>query len=50
MEKKISYEELKTKLNDYELFIRLLPLFESMSKRGKDATLESLMIYMIEEV
>ena len=49
MEKKTSDNELETKLLDYKLFIEVLPLFEKMSKRGKDATIETLIMYLVEE-
>ena len=35
-------EELKQREVDRELFIKLFPLFNSMSKRGKVATIETL--------
>ena len=50
MEKKILDEELQTKLNDYKLFIEVLPLFKKMSKRGKQSTIETFIIYLLEEV
>ena len=50
MHKKLSYKELKQMLIDKELFIELLPLFEKMSQRGKDATIETLIMYMLKEV
>ena len=49
MEKKTSDNELETKLLDYTLFIEVLPLFEKMSKRGKQATIETFIIYLLEE-
>ena len=47
---KTSDNELETKLLDYKLFIEVLPLFEKMSKRGKGATIETLIMYMLKEV
>ena len=41
--------ELKQMLIDKELFIELLPLFKKMSQRGKDATIETLIMYMLKE-
>ena len=49
MEKKTSDSELETKLLDCKLFIEILPLFEKMSKRGKEATIETIIIYLLEE-
>ena len=34
---------------DKELFLKVFSLFENMSKRGKHATVESLLIYLVEE-
>lgn len=49
MEKKTSDNELETTLLDYKLFIEVLLLFEKMSKRGKQATIETFIIYLLEE-
>ena len=43
-------KELEQMLIDRELFIELLPLFEKMSKRGKEATVQTLLSFLIEEV
>ena len=48
MEKKISDKELEMWLSDAELFNEVLPLFEKMSKRGKQATIETFIIYLEE--
>lgn len=50
MEKKISEKELKTWLSDADLFIKILPIFENMSKRGKEVTIETLVMCLLEEV
>ena len=50
MEKQISDEELEVSLSDAELFIEVLPLFEKMSKRGKQATIDTFIICLLEEV
>ena len=42
-------EELEQMILDKELFIKLFPLFDSMSKRGKDATIETLLMYWLKE-
>ena len=42
-------EELEQMILDKELFIKLFPLFDSMSKRGKDATIEALLMYWLKE-
>ena len=49
MEKKISDKELDVRVSDAELFIELLLLFENMSKRGKHATVETLLMYLVKE-
>ena len=49
-EKKISDKELEMWLSDAELFIEVLPLFEKMSKRGKQATIDTFIICLLEEV
>ena len=49
MEKKTLGKELETKLLDYKLFIEVLLLFEKMSKRGKQATIETFITYLLEE-
>ena len=48
----LSKEEIEadTMLKDTKLFMQLLPLFEKMSQRGKDATIETLIMYLIKEV
>ena len=45
----LSIEELEQMLLDKELFIKLLSLFEKMSKRGKYVTIETLIMYLVEE-
>ena len=49
MEKKISEKELETWLLDTKLFIDVLPLFEKMSKSGKQATIDTFIILLEEE-
>ena len=49
MEKKVSEKELEVWLSDAELFIEVLPLFEKMSKRGKQATIDTFIICLLEE-
>ena len=46
----VSKEELEQWKIDRELFKALFPLFDCMSKRGKDATLETLIKYVLKEV
>ena len=45
----LSIEELEQMLLDKELFTKLFSLFENMSKRGKHVTIETLIMYLIEE-
>ena len=45
----LSIEELEQIHLDKELFIKLFPLFNSMSKRGKRATIETLIMILIKE-
>ena len=45
----ITKEELEQMILDKELFIKLFPLFNSMSKRGKDVTIETLLMYWLKE-
>ena len=45
----LTKEEGEEMLIDSELFIRLLSLFEKMSKRGKHVTIETLIMYLVEE-
>ena len=45
----ISKEKAEQVILDKELFTRLFPLFDSMSKRGKHVTIETLIMYLIEE-
>ena len=46
----MSKEELEQMILDKELFIKLFSLFNTMSKRGKYVTIETLiMIYLEEE-
>ena len=42
-------EELEQMILDKELFIKLFSLFNSMSKRGKDATIKTLLMYWLKE-
>ena len=42
-------EELKQMILDKELFIKLFSLFDRMSKRGKHVTIETLIMYLVEE-
>ena len=42
-------EELEQMILDKELFIKLFSLFNSMSKRGKYVTIETLIINILEE-
>ena len=42
-------EELEQMILDKELFIKLFSLFNSMSKRGKYVTIETLIIIYLEE-
>lgn len=49
MDKKVSEKELEVWLSDAELFIEVLPLFEKMSKRGKQATIDTFIICLLEE-
>ena len=43
-------KELETKTTDTILFLQLLSLFEKMSQRGKHATIETLITYILKEV
>lgn len=43
-------EEQEQMRKDKDLFIKLLPLFEKMSKRGKQATIDTFIICLLEEV
>ena len=47
----LSKEEIEADkmLKDTKLFMRLLPLFENMSKRGKYVTVETLLTYLVKE-
>ena len=42
-------EEVEQMNLDKELFIKLFSLFNSMSKRGKHTTIETLIMYLVEE-
>ena len=48
IDEEISNEELEQWKIDSELFKALFPLFNSMSKRGKHVTIETLM-YLVKE-
>ena len=42
----ISKEVAEQVILDKELFIKLFPLFDSMSQRGKYVTIETLLMYL----
>ena len=42
-------EELEQMILDKELFNKLFSLFDSMSKTGKCVTIETLIMYLVEE-
>ena len=42
-------EELEQMILDKELFIKLFSLFDRMSNRGKHVTIETLIMYLLEE-
>ena len=42
-------EELEQMILDKELFIKLFSLFNSMSKRGKYVTIETVIMNLLEE-
>ena len=42
MEKKSSYKELEQRKVDRDLFGLLYPLFDCMSRKGQEATIETL--------
>ena len=52
MEKELTREEIEEIIKDIDkqLFKKLFPLFEKMSKRGKDATIETLIMVFEMEV
>ena len=45
----LTKEEMEQMFIDKELFVKLFALFNSMSKRGKDATIETLLMYWLKE-
>ena len=45
----VTKEELEQMILDKELFIKLFSLFNSMSKRGKYVTIETLIMNLLEE-
>ena len=45
----LTKEELEQIILDRELFMKLFPLFDSMSQRGKLATVETLFMYLVKE-
>ena len=49
IDEEISNEELEQWKIDSELFKALFPLFDCMSKRGKDTTIQTLLMYMLKE-
>ena len=50
MEKELTREEIEEMIIDKELFMKIFRLFTYMSKRGKDATVQTLLSFLIEEV
>ena len=49
MKENLSEKTLETKKDDTILFLEILPLFEKMSLRGKYATIESLVSFLVKE-
>ena len=49
IDEEMTNEELHQWEIDSELFISLFPLFDRMSKRGKDTTIQTLLMYMLKE-
>ena len=51
MEKKLKLtkEEQEQQMVDMKLFGLLFPLFDSMSKRGKETTIDTLIMYLLME-
>ena len=45
----LTKEEQEQMLLDKELFLKVFSLFENMSKRGKHATVETLLTYLVKE-
>ena len=45
----LTKEEIEQMLIDKDLFMKLFPLFDCMSKRGKDTTIQTLLMYMLKE-
>ena len=45
----LTKEDIEQMLLDKELFVKLFPLFDSMSQRGKHATVETLFMYLVKE-
>ena len=45
----LTKEEMEQMMIDKELFLKVFSLFENMSKRGKDATIETLLMYWLKE-
>ena len=50
LEEMIIDKELEEMIIDKELFMKIYKLFTHMSKRGKDATVQTLLSFLIEEV
>ena len=50
MEKELTSEEIEIYLSDFELFIDTLQLFEKMTKKGKQATIDTLIYCLLKEV
>ena len=46
----LTKEEQEQMRKDKDLFIKLLPIFENMSNRGKEVTIETLLMCLLEEV
>ena len=46
----LTKEEKEQMRMDKDLFIKLLPIFENMSNRGKEVTIETLLISLLEQV
>ena len=45
----LTKEEMEQMLLDKELFMKLFPLFNRMSQRGKDVTVQTLLMYLVKE-
>ena len=49
IDEEMTNEELEQWKIDSELFMSLFPLFDCMSKRGKDTTIQTLLMFMLKE-